>query len=66
MPEPRFYKFDKAEVRYTSRAKMKSERCEKCRYYQHDRGCDIVKGDISPAGWCKRFEPNSFVVREDK
>lgn len=56
MTEPRFYKLDKEEVKYTPRARMKHEQCVLCKYYEGNRRCRIVKGGIAPGGWCKRFE----------
>jgi hypothetical protein len=55
--EKRYYKYTKAEVDYTSRAKKPEERCDKCKYYEMRRSCKLVRGDIDPEGWCNKFEP---------
>jgi hypothetical protein len=41
---------------YTSWAKYMNERCALCRFFIEPDGCKIVKGLISPKGWCKYFD----------
>ena len=49
-------KLHKELVRYTDHAMVRNERCGLCDYYIHGGACKIVRGDISPGGWCNRFE----------
>jgi len=28
-------------------------RCDGCRHFQSPHSCELVMGDIAPAGWCK-------------
>jgi hypothetical protein len=30
--------------------------CAACTLFRPPRSCEIVQGDISPAGWCKFFD----------
>ncbi|MGC1413031.1 MAG: hypothetical protein WA864_29300 [Acetobacteraceae bacterium] len=30
--------------------------CAVCTFFIRPRGCKVVSGDISPAGWCKFFD----------
>lgn len=48
-------KKDKADVQYTPKAEMKTQRCELCRYFISSGRCHKVKGAISPKGWCRLF-----------
>ena len=31
-------------------------RCALCTFFIRPRGCKVVSGDISPAGWCRLFD----------
>jgi High potential iron-sulfur protein len=33
----------------------KGQACAQCRYFQPPNACQLVAGDISPAGWCSFF-----------
>ena len=48
----------KAEVNYTPKAKVHTERCGLCAHFEkvYTNECDLVKGFISFEGWCKLFE----------
>jgi hypothetical protein len=49
-------KKEKKDVDYTDHAHKHEERCELCRYFHHlYEKCDLVKGHIAAAGWCKEF-----------
>jgi hypothetical protein len=47
---------EKSEARYTPKA-TGNENCGGCSMYIRGGSCTLVKGVISPAGWCKHFEP---------
>jgi len=49
-------KFHKELVRYTDHAMVRHERCGLCEHYIQGGECEIVRGQISPGGWCNRFE----------
>jgi hypothetical protein len=51
-------KKDKNEVQYEPIAKMKSERCDRCKHFRelYDT-CDLVKGKIKPGAWCELWAP---------
>ena len=49
-------KLHKELVRYTDHAMVQHERCGLCEYYIQGGACKIVRGEISPGGWCNRFE----------
>ena len=51
-----YYKYTKTEVDYTPNAMKKDERCALCMHYEGNEICEIVRGDISPLGWCNKFE----------
>lgn len=51
MPE-----LSKAEVAYQSKP-HDGDRCGLCSMYRAPRKCTLVRGDIAPTGWCKKFEP---------
>lgn len=48
-------KYTKAESEYTDDG-TETEHCHICKYYVHVTACAIVKGEISPEGWCKYFK----------
>ncbi len=54
----RYYKYTKTEVNYTPKAMNKDERCALCLHYEGNEICEIVRGDISPLGWCNKFDPD--------
>ena len=47
-------KFFKAVVAYTHQGTPK-EHCSICAHYINATTCGIVRGRISPGGWCKKF-----------
>ena len=52
-------------VGYTSESKFPQRRCELCVMFIAKRyggpGCTLVKSEISPKGWCRRFSRGSLV-----
>ena len=56
-PEARY---SKSEVNYTDEAKGRDD-CDDCVHFQgrEERTCALVKGAISPEGWCRKFEAQS-------
>ena len=46
----------KEDVYYTSYANVSSEQCRFCTHFVGFNECALVKGTISPEGWCKLFE----------
>ena len=44
-----------AEVAYQDSPRQ-TERCGRCSMYRTPHKCTLVRGEISPMGWCKRFE----------
>ena len=47
-------KFFKEVVAYTHQG-TKEEHCSICVHYVDPTTCGIVRGRISPGGWCKKF-----------
>jgi len=33
-----------------------STRCDGCQHFQPPHSCELVMGEIAPAGWCKLWE----------
>ncbi len=48
-------KLPKSEVAYTVHGTDR-EHCGNCRHYEAAYRCDIVRGDVSPRGWCERWK----------
>lgn len=48
-------RYSKAEAQYTD-AGTKAEHCSICEHYQRPRACELVRGAVSPQGWCRYFE----------
>ncbi len=44
-------KISKAKAGYVKRSK-RTQKCGNCDFF-YDGSCEIVRGEISPAGWCK-------------
>lgn len=47
-------KASKDEVDYTDHGSYK-EHCSKCEHFTGQHTCKIVKGNVAPGGWCKRW-----------
>lgn len=47
-------KASKASVQYS--LGMKSAHCGICRHFQPPHGCEVVRGEIEPDYWCRKFE----------
>lgn len=52
-------KKSKQEVNYEPQASMPSKKCSKCEHFQSPNHCLLVRGMISPAGWCELYEVRS-------
>jgi hypothetical protein len=48
-------KMSQAAAEYQERPKN-GLTCAACSLFRKPRSCEIVDGDISPAGWCKFFD----------
>lgn len=48
-------KHSKAEAKYTDMG-SRTEHCSICEHYQRPRACELVRGAVSPQGWCKYWE----------
>jgi hypothetical protein len=35
------------------------QRCEACAYYLPPVACQLVRGEVSPNGWCSQFQANA-------
>jgi hypothetical protein len=55
----------KSAADYTSVAEHMNERCRLCQHFVDPKGCEIVKGLISPRGWCKYFERSEHATSRD-
>lgn len=47
-----YKKFDKSAAHYKPHASDPRHQCEKCHFFNSPNGCALVKGEISPEGWC--------------
>ena len=47
-------KTDKKTAKYQDHPN-KGQSCSQCNYYRPPKSCQLVAGDISPAGWCSFF-----------
>jgi hypothetical protein len=47
-------KTDKKTAKYQDHPN-KGQACVQCRYFLPPKACQLVEGDISPAGWCSFF-----------
>ena len=54
-PAPAQLKMSQAAAEYQDRPKN-GLTCAACSLFRKPRSCEIVEGDISPAGWCKFFD----------
>jgi hypothetical protein len=54
-PAPAPLKMPQADAEYQDRPKN-GLTCAACSLFRKLRSCEIVEGDISPAGWCKCFD----------
>lgn len=48
-------RFTKTEASYQAQPKRGS-RCERCVNFREQNTCTLVKGSISPEGWCRLYE----------
>jgi hypothetical protein len=48
-------KMSQAEAEYQDRPKN-GLACAACTLFRPPRSCQVVRGDISPSGWCKFFD----------
>jgi hypothetical protein len=50
--------YTKLQASYTHDHGQSDEQCSKCRHYfnQPQGLCELVKGDIAYAGWCRLFD----------
>lgn len=49
-------KLTKAEAHYQGRPQG-TEHCAACTMFRAPYGCTAVQGDVSPRGWCRRYDP---------
>ena len=49
-------KLSKSEVQYTDRGQP-PDLCAMCEHYVDEITCDLVREDINPEGWCRKFGP---------
>lgn len=47
-------KLAKSDVRYHI-AEPSQDQCQECKWFLRPTSCELVKGTISPQGWCKVF-----------
>jgi hypothetical protein len=53
--QQRSQKAAKAEVHYQDQPNGK-QHCEVCAYYLPPVACRVVRGEVSPNGWCSQFQ----------
>ena len=51
-------KLAKAEARYQDHPNG-PQHCAVCAFYLPPVACQVVRGEVSPNGWCDRFQPKS-------
>lgn len=49
-------KESKEEAFYMEKSQTAGQHCGNCEYFNENRTCDKVEGDISPEGWCVHWE----------
>jgi len=54
-PTPAQQKMAQADAEYQDQPKN-GLTCAACSLFRKPRSCEVVKGDISPNGWCKFFD----------
>jgi hypothetical protein len=47
-------KSEKKAVEYTDHGTYR-EHCAKCEHYNEPNRCEVVRGDVAPGGWCKKW-----------
>ena len=56
MPTRAPKQFSKRDVGYTDDHGDSTEQCSKCEHFGEPSSCEIVAGEISPQGWCRKYE----------
>jgi High potential iron-sulfur protein len=51
-------KFSQKQARYQPVPKS-GQRCQNCALWQSPTSCQVVEGQISPAGWCILYQPKA-------
>ena len=51
-------KFSKEKAKYQPVPKN-GQRCQTCALWQSPTACQVVEGQVSPAGWCILYQPKS-------
>lgn len=51
-------KFTQQQAKYQPVPKN-GQRCQTCALWQSPSACQVVEGQVSPAGWCMLFQPKS-------
>ena len=51
-------KLAKAEAHYQDQPNGQ-QHCAACAYYIAPVACQVVRGEVSPNGWCERFQPRT-------
>lgn len=51
-------KLAKAEAHYQDQPNGQ-QHCAACVYYVAPVACQVVRGEVSPNGWCDRFQPRA-------
>lgn len=51
-------KLAKAEARYQEHPNGQ-QHCAVCAFYVAPVACQVVRGEVSPNGWCDRFQPKT-------
>jgi hypothetical protein len=46
----------KAEAHYLDNSRRPNQTCAGCSMFRKPNGCTLVKGTISPQGWCRWWE----------
>jgi hypothetical protein len=51
-------KFSQQQAHYQPIPKS-GQRCQVCALWQSPTSCQVVEGQVSPAGWCMLYQPKS-------
>jgi anaerobic selenocysteine-containing dehydrogenase len=51
-------KFSQQQAHYQPIPKS-GQRCQSCALWQSPTACQVVEGQVSPAGWCMLYQPKS-------
>ena len=47
----------KAQFKYVAKSAKAGQKCSGCALFKAPAGCQVVKGKISPEGWCSAYAP---------